>query len=227
MREDEVYCPAPVRVRRPLRIAFSVLLPLLLAAPLLAQPAAGDHIEIRGAVADPEGRALPQVTVVFEAAREGLNLRDLTMATGRTDERRAVTDPRGVYTIDWPWDPFFNRFEVRVELPVRGPDGERMEVLARRSLTGLRDVSGPLVVNLTVQRAEMLRQLRDFLSRLNSEDERRIYQQFGKPDRVERQTYQGSERNDAAWWYFKAGKVFYFRSGALVEERSFQAVRPF
>lgn len=196
----------------------------------MAQRQAGEHIEIRGTVTDGQGHALPQVTVVFEAAREGLSLesvRELRMEKGRTDERRAVTDPRGIYTLDWPWDPFFNRFEMRVELPVRGPAGERMEVLARHELPDLGEATSPVIANLTVEKAELIAQLKEFLARLDSASERQVYQRLGKPDRVERTVYGGSERVDAAWWYFSVGKVFYFRSGELVEERSFQPVRPF
>lgn len=212
------------------RLLISALALTLAAAPAIAQRSAGEHIEIRGTVTDAQGRALPQVTVVFEAVREGLSLqsvRELRMDKGRTDERRAVTDPRGIYTLDWPWDPFFNRFEMRVELPVRGPDGERMEVLARRALPALRDAESPVIANLTVERAELISQLQDFLTHLDTASEREVYQRLGKPDRVERVVYEGSERVDASWWYFSVGKVFYFRSGELVEERNFQPVRPF
>ncbi len=208
-------------------LRLAALLLALSAAPAFAQWSSGEHVEIRGTVTDPAGRALPQVTVVFEAAREGLSLRELRMDKGRTDERRAVTDPRGIYTIDWPWDPFFNRFEVRVELPVRGPQGERMEVLARHSLGTLRDASNPVIANLSVEKAALIAQLQDFLAQVDTDAERRVYQRLGKPDRYERVVYEGSDRVDAAWWYFSVGKVFYFRSGELVEERSFQPVRPF
>lgn len=212
------------------RLFVSALALTLTAAPAIAQRSAGEHIEIRGTVTDTQGRALPQVTVVFEAAREGLSLqsvRELRMDRGRTDERRAVTDPRGIYTLDWPWDPFYNRFEMRVELPVRGPEGERMEVLARRELPALREAEGPVIANLTVDRAGLISQLQDFLAHLDTPSEREVYQRLGKPDRVERVTYEGSERVDASWWYFSVGKVFYFRSGELVEERGFQPVRSF
>lgn len=215
------------RTRRAATLACALA---LLAAPGVAQREADEHIEIRGTVTDAQGNALPQVTVVFEAAREGLSLRsvrELRMDRGRTDERRAVTDPRGIYTLDWPWDPFFNRFEVRVELPVRGPDGERMEVLARRQLPDIGEATSPVIANLTVEQAALIAQLKQFLARLDTPSERQIYQRLGKPDRVERTEYEGGERVDAAWWYFRVGKVFYFRSGELVEERSFQPVRPF
>lgn len=226
----------PAHPRRPAtshgarHLLVSALALTLAAAPAAAQRPAGEHIEIRGTVTDAQGRALPQITVVFEALREGLSLqsvRELRMDKGRTDERRAVTDPRGIYTLDWPWDPFFNRFEIRVELPVRGPDGERMEVLARRALPALRDAESPVIANLTVERAELISQLQDFLAHLDTPSEREIYQRLGKPDRVERVVYEGSERVDASWWYFSVGKVFYFRSGELIDERNFQPVRPF
>lgn len=230
MRSDPVHPRRPKARFGALSLLVSAMALAIGAASANAQRPAGEHIEIRGTVTDTQGSALPQVTVVFEAVREGLSLqsvRELRMDEGRTDERRAVTDPRGIYTLDWPWDPFYNRFEVRVEFPVRGPDGERMEVLARRQLPALRDAESPVIANLTVERAGLISQLQDFLAHLDTASEREVYQRLGKPDRVERVTYAGSERLDASWWYFSVGKVFYFRSGELVEERNFQPVRPF
>ena len=52
----------------------------------------------------------------------------------------------------------------------------------------------------------------------DSDDERRIYQQMGKPDRVEER---GAERS---WWYFADGRMFRFDDGELVETRAFDPV---
>lgn len=185
----------------------------------------GQPIQIGGVVSDADGHPLPEVTVVFEAARRGLSLRGLRMETGKTEEQRAVTNPRGVYSLQWPWDPFYNHFEIRVEMPIRKPDGEHMQVLAHSEVSDLQGADGPLVVNLTVQQADLLRSLKDFLGHIDTPDERSVYQKMGKPDEVDRKKYPDHE--ESAWWYFESGKVYFFESGRLDDVRTFTPVRPF
>lgn len=182
-------------------------------------------IDISGVVSDAAGKPLPEVTIVFEAARRGLSLRGLRMETGKTEERRAVTNQRGLYTVHWPYDPFFNHFEVRVEMPVHREDGEHTEILARTELSDVGSGANPVVANLTVQRAELLRSLKAFLAQVDTPDERSVYQKMGQPDEVDR--HPDSGHDESAWWYFEAGKVFFFRSGKLQETRHFTPVRPF
>jgi len=185
----------------------------------------GQSIQIGGVVSDADGTPLPEVTVVFEAARRGLSLRGLRMETGKTEEQRAVTNQRGVYSLQWPWDPFYNHFEIRVEMPIRKPDGEHMQILAHSEISDLKAADQPLVVNLTVQQAELLRSLKDFLGHIDTPDERSVYQKMGKPDEVDRDHYPDHE--EAAWWYFESGKVYFFHSGNLEEVRTFTPVKPF
>jgi len=217
--------------RKPRHTGRRALVATAVSAVLLALPVgskaqtAPRTIDISGVISDPAGHPLPEVTVVFEAARRGLSLRGLRMETGKTEERRAVTNQRGLYTVHWPYDPFFNHFEVRVEIPVRKPDGEHSEILAHAELSNVGSGSNPVVANLTVQRAELLRSLKEFLAQIDTADERSVYQKMGKPDEVDR--HQASGQEESAWWYFEAGKVFFFQSGKLQETRQFTPVRPF
>lgn len=224
-RSETTSYPAPPTRRRAFRVAFlSAAVAALVLVPL--RGAAQEEprtIEVSGVVSDAAGNPLPEVTVVFEAARRGLSLRGLRMETGKTQERRAVTNRRGLYTLHWPYDAFYNHFEVRVEMPIRKADGEHTEILARSELAGVRSATQPLVANLIVQQADRLRALKDFLAHVDTADERGIYEKMGQPDEVDRSPNAGGE---TAWWYFEAGKVYFFRSGKLHETREFTPVRP-
>lgn len=214
-------CPLPTTTV----VVFTTLLLLFLTPLKSFSLQKGQSVQIGGVVSAADGQPLPEVTVVFEAARRGLSLRGLRMETGKTQEQRAVTNQRGVYSLQWPWDPFYNHFEIRVEMPIRKQDGEHMEVLAHSEISDVQDADRQLVVNLTVQKADLLRSLKDFLTHIDTSDERSVYQQMGKPDEVDRKQY--SDHEEAAWWYFESGKVYFFHSGHIQEVRSFTPVQPF
>jgi hypothetical protein len=69
-----------------------------------------------------------------------------------------------------------------------------------------------------------VRTLRAFVDSIDSDDERRVYREQGKPDRVEART---GAADEAAWWYFESGRVYRFRDGALVATESFDPVEEF
>jgi hypothetical protein len=226
MRSESELYPAPRRYRRALdSLVLTLSIGALLAVPLrgMAQEQTRT-IQVSGVVSDAAGVPLPEVTVVFQAARRGLSLHGLRMETGKTQERRVVTNRRGLYTLRWPYDPFYNHFQVRVEMPIRKADGEHTETLAQSELSGVRSASGPLVANLTVEHADRLRSLKKFLAQIDTKDERAIYQKMGQPEEVD-----GASQDDGetAWWYFAAGKVYFFRGGKLHETRDFAPVHPF
>lgn len=178
----------------------------------------GDSLVIQGYVADASGRGLADVHVVFEAARAGFSLRELRMATGEVRRLETVTGKDGSYRFTWTFDPFFNHFEIRAILPPRR-EGGSTQVLARREVTDLVQLGGPVVANLSLDRANLLTQVREFEASVDSADERRIFGEQGRPDHVQTIRYANGE--ETSWWYFEDGEVHYFRSGALVETRSF------
>lgn len=216
MRRSRAQHAAP----RPL-VAAALALALLLAA---VPPAAaarhdqGTRVEVTGLVTDPQGDPLPDVRVVLESSRAVFSFRSFGRELRNTRRAAARTGERGEFTLVWPWDDYYNHFELVVGVPVRTAEGEELVELARKDVTRRLERNNPMVANLTVENAEFVRALRAFVDSVDSDDERRIYQQMGKPDRVEER---GAERS---WWYFDRGRMFRFRDGELVETEAFDPV---
>jgi hypothetical protein len=78
-----------------------------------------------------------------------------------------------------------------------------------------------VVVAITAADASFVDDLRQFLASLRSEAERAAYQEFGRPDRIDRM---GAE---STWWYFHLGTALRWVDGRLAETTKFDPVRPF
>ena len=199
---------------------------LLATAPLAAaRLAQGDRVQITGAVTDQQGRPISDVRVTFEATRTYFSVKKFQRT--QTEEIRrvsAVTDAAGQYTLQWPWDSYFNHFELVVGVPVRKARQDSLVELAREDVTRLLKGS-PVVAALVVQNknAEFLAKLRELLASIKSDDERRVYDEMGKPDKVERVVYPG--RTEVSWWYFDTGRVYRFRDGHLEQVVPFEPVK--
>jgi len=76
-----------------------------------------------------------------------------------------------------------------------------------------------------VSDADFVRNLREFLATISSEDERRVHRQMGEPDKVERIDY--PDHREVSWWYFESGKVYRFRDGRLEQIEPFDPVEGF
>jgi hypothetical protein len=207
---------------------------LLAAAPLAAARfgftqarfAQGDRVQITGAVTDQQGRPLSDVRVTFEATRTYFSVRRFQRT--QTEEIRrvtAVTDAGGQFTIQWPWDSYFNHFELVVGVPVRKARKEALVELAREDVTNRFQGGSPVVASLVVQNknAQFVTKLRELLASIKSDDERRVYDEMGKPDKVERVVYPG--RTEVSWWYFDAGRVYRFQDGRLEQVVPFEPVK--
>lgn len=200
---------------------------LLAAAPLAAARfAQGDRVQITGAVTDPQGRPLSNVQVTFEATRTYFSVKKLQRT--QTEEIRrvtAVTDAGGQFTLQWPWDSYFNHFELMVGVSVRKARQDSLVELAREDVTRLLQGGSPVVASLVVQtkNAEFLAKFRELLASIQSDDERRVYDEMGKPDKVERVQYPG--RTEVSWWYFDAGRVYRFQDGRLEQVVPFEPVK--
>jgi len=216
---------------QPRRRPWLVLGMLLLLAAAAAWPAEarhraeGEKVEVTGLVTDAEGRPLPGVRVVLEASRSQFDLRRFQRVKKDSTRLTVLTDDRGTYTLTWPWRRYYNTFELLVGVPVRKPDGERFHELERLDLTRRLGQESPTVVTVVVEDADFVRTLRQFIDSIQSDDERRIYREMGKPDRVERRVGEGLR--EAAWWYFESGKVYRFRDGTLTGSESFDPVEGF
>jgi hypothetical protein len=211
----------------PLRwLSTAAALTLLLAGVSPASAARheqGERVQVTGLVADPQGRPLEGLRVTLEVSRSYFSVRQLRR-TQADDVRRvsAMTNARGEYSLEWPWDSYFNHFELTAGVAVRKGRADRLEELAREDVTKRLLGGSPVVVSLVVENVKFLESLRQFLAMVKSEDERRTYDEMGKPDKVQRFEY--PDHVEASWWYFESGRVYRFRSGRLEQVVPFTPV---
>jgi hypothetical protein len=184
----------------------------------------GEQVVISGRVTDAAGQGLRDLEVVLEASRLGLTLwppgqvkRDVVRGTVRTDGQ-------GEFAFEMTWNWRYNHFEVQVAVPVRGPDGERLHVLEAVDITRRLRQGSPVAVPVTLNDTRFLDNLREFVGALATADERRVYDQLGKPDRVDQVSF--PDRLEVSWWYFQQGKVYRFVDGRLSRIEEFDPVRP-
>jgi hypothetical protein len=220
--------------RAPVLAALAGLL-CLLAAILTPRPAAaarydqGQRIQVTGIVADAQGQPLQGLRVVLEVSRTYFSMRNLRR-TADPDVRRvsAVTDARGNYTLEWPWDNYFNHFELVAGVPVRshlenGRTGDTVQELARQEITRRVEAGSPAVVAITIDNRQFLDNFRQFLASIKTDDQRKVYQEMGRPDRIRNVQYPAYL--ESSWWYFEAGRVYRFRDGRLEQVTPFDPVR--
>jgi len=213
--------------RRPALLVSLCLLAVLAAVSpaAAARYTQGERVQITGAVADAQGQPLPNVRVTFEASRTYFSMRQLRRTEAEEVHRvSATTDASGQYTLEWPWDSYFNHFELVAGVPVRiKAGGERMEELARQDVTRRVLAGSPAVVGVTVENRKFLDNLREFVASIQTDDQRKVYQEMGKPDRIRNVQYPG--HLEASWWYFESGRVYRFRDGRLEQVVPFDPVR--
>lgn len=216
-----------------LRHALSAIpaIPAILILSVLASPAAaaryaqGERVQVTGAVTDAQGQPLPDVRVTFEATRTYFSVRELRRTEDKEVRRvSATTNAAGQYTVTWPWDSYFNHFELVAGVPVRVKGGsERTEELSRQDITRRVQAGSPAVVSVTVENRQFLDSLRQFVASIQTEDQRKVYQEMGKPDRIRNVQY--PSYLEASWWYFESGRVYRFRDGRLEQVVPFDPVR--
>ncbi len=208
--------------------AVALLALVVAAVPARAGHVDGDKVEVTGVVTAPDGRPLDDVQVVLTAVRTQFDFRKLQRVEKDSTKLTAVTDEHGQYRLEWIWNGYYNAYELTVGVPVRKGDTDEFHVMERVDLTRRIKKGSPVVVPVTVANAEFITQLRAFLAGVKSDDERRVYREMGKPDKVEQSVYEdGGGRRDAAWWYFERGKVYRFHEGVLTEVESFDPVKDF
>lgn len=226
--------PAPARIHPGLAPSAAVLLAavlLLAAVPTGADAAeraaydAGQRIQVTGVVTDAQGKPLEGVQVRLEVSRSYFSLRQFQRTAKEPRQVAAVTNARGEYAIEWPWDSYFNTFEVLVGVPVRRAKGERLEVVERVDVTQRLLAGSPVVASVVVKDAGRIARLRGFPSTLQSEDERRVYGEMGSPDEVRVVAY--PDHREATWWYFANGRAYRFEDGRLAQVIPFEPVASF
>lgn len=196
----------------------------------MALPAAGarygqgERIQVTGIVADAQGQPIPEVRVVLEATRTYFSVRELRRTADKEVRRvAATTNAAGEYTLVWPWDSYFNHFELAAGVPVRTRAGDGVQELARQDVTRRLLAGSPAVISVTIENRQVLDRLREFLASIRTEDQRKVYDEMGKPDRVRNVQY--PTYLESSWWYFESGRMYRFRDGRLEQVIPFDPVR--
>ncbi len=185
----------------------------------------GQVIEIAGTVTDRQGNPLPDLTVVLEASRHRLKLRELRRVEEDATRRTAKPDAQGHYTLEWQWDRYYNHHELLLTVPLNTREGPRLRVLHAVDISKRIKGGSPVVIPLVLEDTSFLESLRRFLATIESEDQRRAYQERGKPDRV--RVVDHLSHKEVTWWYFEAGQVVRFRDGRLEQVEPFEPVKGF
>ena len=180
----------------------------------------GDTVTISGRVTGPEGAPVAGVTVLLEVSRTSFSWRKFRKVTGNTLQIPAISGTDGRYRHDWRWDGYYNTFALAVALPVPASGGEEL-VLRRFEITQPVMQGTPVDAPLVVEDVRYLGWLRRFSDGSASGEEKRVYRELGRPDRID---FSGGDA--AAWWYFAAGKVYRFARGVLEEVETFDPVAP-
>jgi hypothetical protein len=185
----------------------------------------GDFIEITGTVTDGAGTPIPDVHVAFRAAKKSFSVYRFGQTTKDEVSDRTKTDRGGQFKFRWRWVEYYNRYEILVGIPRRSAAGDSFEILSQLDISRRIRKGSPVVVALTVEEGEFLDGLRAFLASIDTEDERRIYDEMGNPDRV--QTIEHSDYDEISWWYFGVGETYRFHDGVLQQVVHFDPVTPF
>jgi hypothetical protein len=185
----------------------------------------GQRIEVTGLVTGPRGRPSEGLGGGLELARETVALRSFRKEKKTVPPVTAAPHARGEYSLAFPWDDYYHSFELVVGVTVRGRRGEELTVLERQDLTRRVEKGTPVVATVVVQNASFVENYRKFLATVDSDDERRVYDRNGRPDRVKVTNY--PDRSETAWWYFEAGRVYRFVDGRLTATEEFAPVKEF
>ncbi len=205
-----------------LTLTLLVVLPTAVSAGPYAE---GDYIEITGTVADASGVPIPDVHVLLRAAKKSFSITQFGNATRDQVQQKTETDPHGQFSFRWRWVEYYNRYDILVVIPRRSAAGDSYDVLSQLDISKRIRKGSPVVVALTVEEGEFLDNLRDFLASIETEDEKKIYDEMGNPDRVQR--IEHPTHDEISWWYFQAGKAYRFRDGELQQVVHFDPVKPF
>lgn len=183
----------------------------------------GEIVEFTGNVIGPDGEPVADVEIRLTASRKSFSISRFRPLLYHPREVTTRTDQYGSYRIEWPWHRFYNHFEIAAVVPIRKPGGAvEPEVLASANLDDRLRRGSPVVTPLELASTELLDALREFERSIDTRDERRVYEEQGKPDRVETTAY--DDREEQAWWYFEQGAVYRFVAGSLREVESFEPV---
>jgi hypothetical protein len=217
--------PASRRNRGP--AVAGLLLALIASHPAAARSpyAQGEEILFTGIVTNAEGLPISGLQVALEASRAAFNFRRLSRVRENARRLATVTDESGEFTLPWPWDDYYNRFDLIVAVPVRTTEGEELVELQRVDLSRRTMQGSPVVSAVQLADTELVESRREFLAALDSTDEKKVYEQAGLPERLDR--VQLPTHEEVTWWYFRHGRAYRFHDGRLHQVIPFDPVEPF
>ncbi len=205
----------------------------------------GEKIEVRGVVTDSEGMPIPDLTVNLEIARYAFDWKKFRKTRHDVSKATTTTDLQGVYAFEWTWYDYYNDFQLIVGLMVRDPDFNQdvFQTVHRENIARRVDQGSPVVVDMVVSQSPFLDpqsvvtqaveseplesdpvDTADTPQEFGSEDEKRIHDEMGRPDKV--QTLEYPDYDEVTWWYFEQGKAYRFREGELQQVVRFEPVTP-
>jgi hypothetical protein len=191
---------------------------LAVAAAQLAAPAEakkrpeGAEIVVAGTVTDTAGRAVVGVTVELRGTHRAFSSRDFRIKRRGLRVAKTQTDAAGNFEIHWLWHPYYNRFELVATIPNGPPESsDELLELGRMDLSKRMHQGDSVVATLQIEDASPVDSLREFLAVVDTDDERQVYQEMGKPDKVRHTRL--PTHVETSWWYFEQGKVYRFRNG--------------
>lgn len=181
-------------------------------------PSDGDRVVLEGTVVDGEGQPAADIAVVLEATREKFSLRHFKNRRGDTLKLPERTDERGRFRFEWTWDHHYNIFELAFGLEVTRDGTPGFEIIERRDITGEVSSGTPPALHIELDQVAWLHWLRLFIDGRASEDEKKIYRELGRPDKL---TVDGTL---SSWWYFTLGKVYRLEGGRLEQVVPFDPI---
>jgi len=199
---------------------------LALAGLAAAAPAASARgTVVTGRLSDAAGQPVAGLEVAIEASRSRLDFRTLRRVKEDTRRFAATAGAHGEFTVEWEGSEGADHFELVAGFRVRKAGGERFVELARSDITRRMAAGSPVVATLEIADTRLLEAVRSFLASLRTADERRTYEELGKPDSIE--AVRGPGWVETTWWYFEEGRACRFRDGVRLEVRTFDPVRAF
>lgn len=178
---------------------------------------------MEGLVVDREGTPLSGLEVRLIRDEPGkLDLLQFRRLPPNQKVESTQTDSQGRFRLEWTWEEGFRRFELVVLIRDPGPQGPRFRELARQSIRERFRWGSPVVLTLVVEQGDFVRKLQQFAASVESRDERRVLETWGRPDHIDRKLLPTGI--EASWWYYELGKVARFRNGELIETQDFPPI---
>lgn len=181
----------------------------------------GAPVSLYGQVLDTAGFPLPGLEVVLRASRTRLRFNTMTRERDEPVSLPTTVGADGRWTLAWPWNSRFDRFELAVAVPTVEGGRPGLDIFHTVDVTDAVLSGGPVERTLTVEVTPYIEWLRRFHDGRASADEQRVFQEMGPPERFE-----GPDPTlgETTWWYFASGKAYRFKDGTIQQVTHFDPI---